>query len=412
MELPDDMASWLEEAEDFDKLGSDPVSTASSSISRLAEDIGEKTTLSCCQPIIAESVRAADAPLQRQAGYVLLGLIAETCKESFAKNLAEAMQMASAGVQDPDQRVRYAALGALSALMQQLSPYVQIKYHSDLMPVLGRLMVEEPALKMQTQATRAVLAFCSGLTSFDEEDEEESKVSGQDIMKQYATQTLQSLVDILNKSISENHEPLQVQTLSLIGVIADVIQEEFKQYFTTFIPIMVNLLTSVTADSMEAKKLRARAIETIGSIIRSVTDSDDKEPFKANVVEITQHLSQTLQAKLSDDDPQDEAIKDTLAQCAGFLGQEFVQFMPMLLDQLVADAQLSLDFKMESTDMPSTTDNLSMKVKVKGLGEQRISMNTDALVRKTGAFAVLQRVSENMGTAFAPFVEPLLPIIS
>ena len=86
--------------------------------------------------------------------------------------------------------------------------------------------------------------------------------------------------------------------------------------------------------------------------------------------------------------------------------------MPMLLDQLVADAQLSLDFKMESTDMPSTTDNLSMKVKVKGLGEQRISMNTDALVRKTGAFAVLQRVSENMGTAFAPFVEPLLPIIS
>ena len=65
MELPDDMASWLEEAEDFDKLGSDPVSTASSSISRLAEDIGEKTTLSCCQPIIAESVRAADAPLQR-----------------------------------------------------------------------------------------------------------------------------------------------------------------------------------------------------------------------------------------------------------------------------------------------------------------------------------------------------------
>ena len=168
---------------------------------------------------------------------------------------------------------------------------MQIKYHGDLMPVLGRLMVEEPALKMQTQATRAVLAFCSGLTSFDEEDEEESKVSGQDIMKQYATQTLQSLVDILNKSISENHEPLQVQTLSLIGVIADVIQEDFKQYFTTFIPIMVNLLTSVTADSMEAKKLRARAIETIGSIIRSVTDSDDKEPFKANVVEITQHLS-------------------------------------------------------------------------------------------------------------------------
>ena len=78
----------------------------------------------------------------------------------------------------------------------------------------------------------------------------------------------------------------------------------------------------------------------------------------------------------------------------------------------MVDAQLSLDFKMESADMPTTTDNFSMQAKVKGMGNQRFSMNTDALVRKTGAFSVLQRVSENMGTAFAPFVEPLLPIIS
>lgn len=63
--------------------------------------------------------------------------------------------------------------------------------------------------------------------------------------------------------------------------------------------------------------------------------------------------------------------------------------------------------------MPTTTDDhLSMKVKVKGLGEQRISMNTDALLRKTGAFDVLCKVSENLGKAFAPFVEPLLPIVS
>ena len=62
--------------------------------------------------------------------------------------------------------------------------------------------------------------------------------------------------------------------------------------------------------------------------------------------------------------------------------------------------------------MPSTTDNLEMKIKVKGMGEQKVSMNTDALVSKTGAFCVLQKVSENLGKAFAPFVEPLLPIIS
>ena len=63
--------------------------------------------------------------------------------------------------------------------------------------------------------------------------------------------------------------------------------------------------------------------------------------------------------------------------------------MPMLLDKLMHDCQLSLDFKMESVDMPSTTDNLEMKIKVKGMGEQKVSMNTDALVSKTGAICVL-----------------------
>jgi len=187
--------------------------------------------------------------------------------------------------------------------MEHLSPYVQIKYHAELMPVLGRLMVEEPTLKMQTQATRSVLAFSAGLLSFEEEDEEEAKVSGKEIMSTYANATLTSLVTILQKSISESHEPLQVQTLSLIGTISDVIQEDFQQYFSTFIPIMVNLLTTTPAETMEAKKLRARAIQTIGSIITSVSDSEDKEPFKANVLEITQHLATTLQGRLSDDDP-------------------------------------------------------------------------------------------------------------
>lgn len=57
---------------------------------------------------------------------------------------------------------------------------------------------------------------------------------------------------------------------------------------------MVNLLTTVSASSMESKNLRAKAIQTIGSIITSVSDSEDKTPFKANVLEITQHLATTL----------------------------------------------------------------------------------------------------------------------
>jgi hypothetical protein len=50
--------------------------------------------------------------------------------------------------------------------------------------------------------------------------------------------------------------------------------------------------------------------------------------------------------------------------CAGFLGEEFATFMPLLMDAMVKDASLNLDFKMENADLPSTTDNAAMKVKV------------------------------------------------
>lgn len=45
-----------------------------------------------------------------------------------------------------------------------------------------------------------------------------------------------------------------------------------------------------------------------------------------------------LKGGLSDDDPQDIAIKETLVCCAGFLGTEFATYMPTLLNTIVTDA--------------------------------------------------------------------------
>ena len=79
--------------------------------------------------------------------------------------------------------------------------------------------------------------------------------------------------------------------------------------------------------------------------------------------------------------------------------------MPLLMEPIIHDAKLNPDFKMESADTPNTSNNLSVKMKVRGLGEQRVSMNTEALLSKGGAFGLLERISANMGKAFAPFVQ-------
>lgn len=197
----------------------------------------------------------------------------------------------------------------------------------------------------------------------------------------------------------------------MLSSIAQVILAEFGVYYNDFMPLMLEILEKVGQASMAEKSLRAKTIDTIGSIIIAVTDAEDRDQFKDSVMNVADYLTKLIQSGLKDDDPQDASAKDTLTQCAGFLKMEFAQFMPALMQPILNDANLSLDFRMENADLPQTTDNMSLKVKVKGLGEQRVSLNTENLVKKTGAFALIQQVSENMGKAFAPYVEPLMPIV-
>ena len=177
--------------------------------------------------------------------------------------------------------------------------------------------------------------------------------------------------------------------LQLLSSVANVILDDFAAYYNDFMPLMLEILENVGQASMPEKQLRAKAIDAVGSIISAVIDAEERDAFNSSIVKIAEYLSNLIAGGLSDDDPQDTAAKDTLTQCAGFLRVQFAQFMPALMQPILKDANLSLDFKMESADLPTTTDNMAMKVKVKGLGEQRVSLNTENLVKKTSAFGLI-----------------------
>lgn len=52
-------------------------------------------------------------------------------------------------------------------------------------------------------------------------------------------------------------------------------------------PMMKEILVNVGNVTMSDKKFRAKAIDTIGSIIIAVSDCDDKAQFAAGVHDIT-----------------------------------------------------------------------------------------------------------------------------
>jgi len=110
-------------------------------------------------------------------------------------------------------------------------------------------------------------------------------------MSNYTKPLLQALVGLLKKGIQTKHEPLQTEALNVLHSVCSVILSDFAIFYNDFMPLMTEILQNVGCESMEDKKLRAKTIDTMGSIIIAVSDCDDKEVFKASVIQVTAYLA-------------------------------------------------------------------------------------------------------------------------
>src|SRR5436305_1277473 len=102
--------------------------------------------------------------------------------------------------------------------------------------------------------------------------------------------------------------------------------------------MMSEILNNIPMTSMSQKSLRAKAIETIGYLVEAV--SEEKETFGATVMETTNYLVNLLNSGLGNDDPQSLSIKESLTKIACFLKEDFSQYMPNMLTNLVNDSKL------------------------------------------------------------------------
>lgn len=187
-----------------------------------------------------------------------------------------------------------------------------MKYHAELLPVLMKMMASETLIKIQTHAVSTMINFVRGLN--DEEDGEENGaagVTGQKLMEPYQVQLFENLISLLKKGIDTNYEPLQEEVMNLLSVVAELIQGQFAKFYNNLMPMMMQILTNVAMTNMSQMSLRAKTIEAMGFMISAV--SEERETFKQNVVEIATFLVQLQNSGLTSDDPQANAIKETLS---------------------------------------------------------------------------------------------------
>ena len=118
-----------------------------------------------------------------------------------------------------------------------------------------------------------------------------------------------------------------------------------------------------------------------------------------------------MAADFGSDDPQEHAIKDTIAKIAFYLQGDFHHVAPKYLEVILKDAQLeaNVSFKQVTAGEATTSNDPTQKsfnFKVFGMENQtQLNCNVSELETKISAFDHILKVAQAMGTQFAPYTE-------
>ncbi len=122
-------------------------------------------------------------------------------------------------------------------------------------------------------------------------------------------------------------------------------------------------------------------------------------------------------------DPQIIAIQNALPQLAAVLKQEFVNYLPQVMDSLLKDASKNVDMKIVSAkeaELENADDGAEaaagdmpkMTLQIKGVeGPLQIHMNTAALENKISALEIIKGLATSLGPLFIDFVQPVAQLL-
>lgn len=149
------------------------------------------------------------------------------------------------------------------------------------------------------------------------------------------------------------------------------------------------ILTTTPNDTKTQQELKSNTIQCIGYLLEAVQEKH--EEFKEDALEIAKAFISLLQpGVLREDDPQISSISQALTQVSAILKDDFLPFMPQLMEKLLKDVVADVDFKLEDNEIaglasttPTEAGVTSISVQMKGIeGNKKLSLNTNALEAK------------------------------
>lgn len=104
---------------------------------------------------------------------------------------------------------------------------------------------------MKSQATSCMVSFVRGLINEDEETEyeEEKKKEYSQILVPYVPKLVETISALFSISLVRNYAPLQEEILALLSCLANVMADQFGQYYDRFMPGLKQVLATVPMET-------------------------------------------------------------------------------------------------------------------------------------------------------------------
>ena len=390
LEVDDDEADWIqgkyteEPADENNCVGEE-------AIERAAAGMGGRVVT---QPILTIVQQYSVRPewQYRRAAIAGLSRLAEGATDHFKQYLSQAVPVILQALNDQSPRVKFEAIQTVGRFAF-LFPSSITDLVKTFIPPLTLLLGDAATCdKVRGHAASAMINL----------------VNPESCEAEALTLHLQPLLTALVVCLQSAAIEVQPHCLVLLGCVAQVAEDAFVPYYSSFMPGIKAILK--TATSSDKRALRGKAMECAGLI----GDAVGTEIFSGDALEIMQLL---IEAMGEDDDTTFDYILPACGRISKALQHNFEAFLPLVMPALLVGATQEIHFSMVDAEEEDTDgevirdDDAGTESAVISLGagvRKRVTLNTHAVQQKNQAARMLYEFGSSMRGYLKAYLAPSL----
>lgn len=353
-------------------------------IDRLSSALGGKAILPPAFTLIPAMISSQNWQ-ERLGGLMAIASIGEGSYKNLNSELDKVISLIEPTFNDPHPRVRHGACHAIGQLCTDFAESLQEAFYDPILKALASL-VQDRSPRVQAHASAALVNF------FDAPPEVE-------LFEPYMDGLIERLLHLLGTS---SKRYVQEQSITTIATVADAAEEKFAKYYSTVMPLLINVLGANLGP--EFRMMKGKAMECATLISMAV----GRETFLPDANKLAELLAVIQSQVTESDDPQISYLISAWARIAGVMGPEFAPYLPSVMPPLLVAAQIKPELQVADDD--EVDKDANPELEWMRMADQNVGIQTSALEDKNTAMETLVVYATELKEHFGPFAVQSLEI--